>query len=1300
MSPNPENEPVLIDISDNLETPPRKMKQARLPFAPVNNKTPKSEITDSGRKRKLSDKEDNITPSKTLKKDPEVSKREPEVLDVVGEPEILSKENNPEKKPAEKAPKEVKPKKKSKKSIESNTDNEKSNSELERSDKFYGLLKMPFKKSNNSDKAEVVDVDECSVELMNTSADGVISAEQIEEPATVNEEETSMTEEWAKFHEKDGEAGNEEKPTEIIKTPKSVKKTKEEKEKEKLERESAKKLKGRKRNVSKGKKAMLDESNAESKEVESKVKENCASKNENPLTKFLVKGKFSNSTSSPTSVKPSAGSNETEIIESKEQATEAETAVSSQTEDVSTSTPLRRSPRKSVSGRKSSPFDPERMKQVAIAKLKVEINVLSEKMDKAVQDKDFLAAHEAKQEITKLEEQIAEKGKENADLSFVNPSLEQTIPIEEKEKLSNVDAADDKLSKSMSATPKRGVSVVSTPGSGNVSSQEKSNASTPGSAKTTPNLKKLTPGQLAKREEALKKKEALIKERQEKKEALEKEKEDKRVALEKEKQLKKEALAKEKEDKEKLKLEEKAKKDHEKEVERRAKEVERMEKEREKKMRDQEKEEERLKKKAEKDAEQKQKEEERLKKEEEKRKLEEAEKEKNLKKAQTFKSFFTKDEEKEKRLIQAKEEVEGTSLFTQFRVKENMRIAPLVRADPKKAKDSIDSLESPSGPDGLYLNILKTCKTYIKRTMARTWPYERKEEDEVTILDDGEEEDEEEGEGLEVAQDTVEPAILKAKLLKFHENQRPAYWGTWSKKSSYISGRKPFGLDRERFDYDYDSDEEWEEEEEGESLSDNEDDKEEVKESGEDDYEVDNDFFVPHGHLSDEEQERDDDEVFDPEKEKVKLKFKEQEFEAEQKKKNKKKVPRTLGVFYEGDTSISEAATSQLIKILGMYSGLKIGNNNTCIETGFSAPESGNGSPECGTDVMESGKGKGTKTKGVNNRSVPTEALPFVAKLVHGNPNNKHFLAKEFIEFWNRKKKDQGSASEDCTPSGTSSQGISKRQMVKKIDEIAEYKADTQGSGRKWMVKEDVLKDLEEVSAVNSWEYILEPPNCTQTPGTSRPASPNGKGSSVAAPSPANLITKFTKILSAEEKEQLRIKQEKEAAELREKREAKRKLDEVAASQVVKEADDDVEVLSTTVATPTTFSGIAKFTKVLTAEEKAKSFGKAPVKKSPKDVLVAVDSPKAAKRKSAGCGKDAKTLPIKRATNAKSGGKVSSPSPLTFKKNLSTLGASPIAVKRKPNVVANMPSDLKSAVPVRASPRKKIVEEIPEVILD
>mmetsp|Transcript_5195 Transcript_5195/g.7536 ORF Transcript_5195/g.7536 Transcript_5195/m.7536 type:complete len:1694 (+) Transcript_5195:72-5153(+) len=62
----------------------------------------------------------------------------------------------------------------------------------------------------------------------------------------------------------------------------------------------------------------------------------------------------------------------------------------------------------------------------------------------------------------------------------------------------------------------------------------------------------------------------------------------------------------------------------------------------------------------------------------------------------------------------------------------------------------------------------------------------------------------------------------KFKFLKFHEDYRPPYYGTWSKPlSSVVNGRRPLGKDLSHLDYDVDSEAEWEEgdDEEGEDCS-------------------------------------------------------------------------------------------------------------------------------------------------------------------------------------------------------------------------------------------------------------------------------------------------------------------------------------------------------------------------------------------------------------------------------------------------------------------------------------------------
>lgn len=83
----------------------------------------------------------------------------------------------------------------------------------------------------------------------------------------------------------------------------------------------------------------------------------------------------------------------------------------------------------------------------------------------------------------------------------------------------------------------------------------------------------------------------------------------------------------------------------------------------------------------------------------------------------------------------------------------------------------------------------------------------------------------------------------------FYEDNRPAYVGTWSKRSRVISGRRPFEQDHEQLRYDYDSEEEWEEEGEGEdiAMSDGSRDEEDDEEGGneleyDDFFRHDNDF--------------------------------------------------------------------------------------------------------------------------------------------------------------------------------------------------------------------------------------------------------------------------------------------------------------------------------------------------------------------------------------------------------------------------------------------------------------------------
>ncbi|KAL5221591.1 hypothetical protein ABZP36_026304 [Zizania latifolia] len=95
---------------------------------------------------------------------------------------------------------------------------------------------------------------------------------------------------------------------------------------------------------------------------------------------------------------------------------------------------------------------------------------------------------------------------------------------------------------------------------------------------------------------------------------------------------------------------------------------------------------------------------------------------------------------------------------------------------------------------------------------------------------------------------------IKKKLLQFDKSNRPAYYGSWRKKSAIVGPRCPLKMDPD-LDYEVESDDEWEEEDPGESLSDCEKDNDEVMEEDSKitDDESEDGFVVPDGYLSDNE---------------------------------------------------------------------------------------------------------------------------------------------------------------------------------------------------------------------------------------------------------------------------------------------------------------------------------------------------------------------------------------------------------------------------------------------------------------
>ncbi|TDL27563.1 hypothetical protein BD410DRAFT_740732 [Rickenella mellea] len=173
--------------------------------------------------------------------------------------------------------------------------------------------------------------------------------------------------------------------------------------------------------------------------------------------------------------------------------------------------------------------------------------------------------------------------------------------------------------------------------------------------------------------------------------------------------------------------------------------------------------------------------------------------------------------------------------FKEFVVKKDSSIAPINWfADQKKAKEVIvldrdenTMVESHDAEKAVRLSDIST-EALLKSAMARTTPSTRrlrawrreppKSEYCVRTLMAELSEAEVVGDTTAVRHylDLLQSrAAVPVKVFIFHDDTRPGYFGTFTKKSTSVKSRKPLARDPVALDYSYDSGAEWEEEEEG-----------------------------------------------------------------------------------------------------------------------------------------------------------------------------------------------------------------------------------------------------------------------------------------------------------------------------------------------------------------------------------------------------------------------------------------------------------------------------------------------------
>lgn len=525
--------------------------------------------------------------------------------------------------------------------------------------------------------------------------------------------------------------------------------------------------------------------------------------------------------------------------------------------------------------------------------------------------------------------------------------------------------------------------------------------------------RKKTPAELQKAREEREKK------RQEEKDAKEKLKQEKKEQKIKERQEKEEQKIKERQEKEEQKKKEKLEKEEQKRKEKEEKE--------EQKRKEKEEKDEQRKKEREEKEEQKRKEKE----EKELKKQQELEKDKKKmeKESAAFVKFFSR---KSTSTPEPEKLEEAVSSFMPFQVKADMRLAPATRTTlSTDQKDQLTDKITKQNEINLYLTEVKT-KTFTNG--EKTWPVN---DDDVIVVEDT-------GLGECVEEQPTKNIKIRAKFLQFHENQRPAYFGTWRKKSKHVGPRKPLGLDKETFDYEVDSDDDWEEEEPGESLHGSDD--EEKENEPDDEYEVDNEFFVPHGYLSDEEAENEENMELTPETQKEKLKILQMEFEEEMKSKTERIKPRLIGCIWESKLKpkIQDAITSFLEERMMIISGPIVIKKRELNK--------------------ENNQNSAQKNSTPTRKQLNKELIPEFVRMIHGNTNNKVFLVNEFIHFLSAQNKDVQ---------------VSKSGLMTQMKELAVWKkCPDEGmmfNKNCWYVEEDVRKQYNlNLVLPNRWSYSEE----------------------------------------------------------------------------------------------------------------------------------------------------------------------------------------------------------------------------------
>uniref|UniRef100_A0A8B9CZ78 Chromatin assembly factor 1 subunit A n=1 Tax=Anser brachyrhynchus TaxID=132585 RepID=A0A8B9CZ78_9AVES len=471
--------------------------------------------------------------------------------------------------------------------------------------------------------------------------------------------------------------------------------------------------------------------------------------------------------------------------------------------------------------------------------------------------------------------------------------------------------------------------------------------------------------------------------------------------------------------------------------------------------------------------------EEKRKKEEEKR-LKEEEKRINAQKAEITR-FFQKP-----KTPQAPKILAGScGKFAPFEIKENMVLAPLCRiALDSDLLEQLDQLLRAQNSEVSFLRDLKC------RKPRKTGPTFVNNSTDIVNSD------------VVVVANCKTDAVPergkfgRMKLLQFCENHRPAYWGTWNKRTTTIRPRNPWSKDCKLLDYEVDSDEEWEEEEPGESLSHSEGDDEEEGEDEDDD----DGFFVPHGYLSEDEGVT---EECDPENQKVRQKLKAKEWDELMAKGKRFHVLQPVKIGCVWESAENDSSTNADLKVLQQFTA--------CILDLPLAEED--------QQIQKCSK------KRAKDQQILGQLLP----LLHGNVNGSKVIIQEFQECCRQGLFSDVTAAADCgdtspvsphasrpqTPVGEDSGVPSKARLKRIISENSVYEKRPEYR-MCWYVHSEVLKsfDQEHLPVPCQWNYVTQVPSSGKEDSGSVPGTALVQTAPVPVkrkPTGSMCITKFMK---------------------------------------------------------------------------------------------------------------------------------------------------------------------------------------------